>query len=309
MAVKGCRDFITVGQDRIQCGIQGRVCLIKVLDILVGGVTKQFDPFRGCQHAQVFRGAGDSSKLIIINHMVLGSNGSSGEVEAQSNSGGMTVADTNIDSAVRARLPPWKLLSILNSLIQNIGWASKHMDIMEFLQGPAGSCEDVARGQASAWIRNAVEEVFCMLDCHGPQRWVGCVGPVDSSMQHHSPGYGHDGSDGSLSFSIVVVGTNSSKLAYLTELAKFFGVLLASEGGTIVREVGLRHNSLAGTVVFKSLLSFKGFMGSQQLLEVNKDIVGGGVHKDASSFVPRLDWATPFGLKGASQGAADEVVY
>ena len=148
-----------------------------------------------------------------------------------------------------------------------------------------------------------------MLDCHGPEGWVSSVRPVDGSMQHHSPGYGHDSADGSLSFSVVVVGTNSSKLADLTELAKFFSVLLAGEGGTIVREVGLGYNSFTGTVVFKSLLGFEGLMGSQQSLEVDKDIVGGGVHKDASSFVPRLDWATAFGLKGASQGTADKVIH
>ena len=107
----------------------------------------------------------------------------------------------------------------------------------------------------------------------------------------------------------MVVGTNSCKLAYLAELAKFFSVLLAGEGSTIVREVGLWHNSFTSTVFLKGLLGFKGFMGGQQLLEVDKDILGGGVYKDASSFVPRLDWATAFGLKGASKGAADEVIY
>jgi hypothetical protein len=52
--------------------------VLKVLDILVGRVSKELEPLRCSEHAQVLRGAGDSGKLIIIDHMVLGRDGSSG---------------------------------------------------------------------------------------------------------------------------------------------------------------------------------------------------------------------------------------
>ena len=58
----------------------------------------------------------------------------------------MALTNTNIDPAVSARLPFWYLLSILNGLIQNIGWAAKHMNIMELLQGPTGPSEDIMWG-------------------------------------------------------------------------------------------------------------------------------------------------------------------
>ena len=147
-----------------------------------------------------------------------------------------------------------------------------------------------------------------MLYSHRPQGRIGSIRPVNSSMEHHGPGNGHDCSDGSLCLGIVVVGTNTCKLADLLELAKFCGELSTGKGCTIVRQVGARNHSMASTELLIGLLAFQGLMASEKALEVDPDMISGTVNKEATSLVLGLDRATPFGLKGMTTGAADEVI-
>ena len=79
-----------------------------------------------------------------------------------------------------------------------------------------------------------IVEVYGILDCHWPQRWFCLVRPVESSMKHHCSCYLHNGPNTSLSHTIVVMSTNSSKLDDLFELGEVLTKGLGCEAASIV---------------------------------------------------------------------------
>jgi hypothetical protein len=108
------------------------------------------------------------------------------------------------------------------------------MQVMQLVLGPSLTGEDIVGREASCWVGEMVVKEDSMPDSHGPQGWVRCIRPMDGSVKHHSPGDGHDGPDGSLSFAIVVMGTNACKPDDLFEGRQLLGKGLSCEGLAIV---------------------------------------------------------------------------
>ena len=48
-----------------------------------------------------------------------------------------------------------------------------------------------------------------MVDCHWPQAGIRHLRPVESRMNHHGSGYGHDSLDGTFGLAVMMVSTYS----------------------------------------------------------------------------------------------------
>jgi hypothetical protein len=59
-----------------------------------------------------------------------------------------------------------------------------------------------------------------VLDGHWPQTGIGYLWPMNSRVQHHSAGNGHDSLDVSFSNGIVMVSSSSGETNHLFELGK-----------------------------------------------------------------------------------------
>jgi hypothetical protein len=58
---------------------------------------------------------------------------------------------------------------------------------------------------------------------------------MDGCMQHHGSSNRHDGPDGTLCLTILMVGAYTRKVDYLGEFGEMSGKLLGGEGLSIVR--------------------------------------------------------------------------
>ena len=97
-----------------------------------------------------------------------------------------------------------QLLSIRHSLVNDIRWATPHVQMMQALLLPTRLGENVDRRQASLRIRQVIVEVDCIVYCHRPQTCVGNIWPMDGSMVHHGVRYAHDGLNASFSIPVVM---------------------------------------------------------------------------------------------------------
>lgn len=124
----------------------------------------------------------------------------------------MLVTEAHEHTSSRTGLPTGKLLAILHTGGENIHRTSPYMQVMEPFLFPSSFGPEIIGTDARGIARNVVVKVACILHCHWPQRGVCSFRPANCSMKHHGAGNGHDGLDGTFSFSILVVGSNSSKL-------------------------------------------------------------------------------------------------
>ena len=107
-------------------------------------------------------------------------------------------------------------------------------------------------------------------------------------MNHHGPGNGHDRLDGSFCNSIVMVGSNSSKLDDLLEVGQMLLVLLGGEAGAIVRHIGLWDNTRVAAMGLKRFLAVDCLVGVQMNLFLDEQVPRGVVDEECTAGVLRL---------------------
>ena len=178
----------------------------------------------------------------------------------------------HVNSSLRSGLPVRNLLSICYSLVKNINRAASDMKVMKPLVLPMSPGEDISRTQSCGRIGDVVVKIDSILSCHWPQRGFCLVRPMNSCMEHHSLSYFHDGSDASFCHTIVMMGTNSSKLDDLFELGEVLSKGLGGKATAIICDKGLRHNTMIPAELFILLLGLKSLMAVQTRLEGCMDI-------------------------------------
>ena len=173
----------------------------------------------------------------------------------------------HVNSPFRSGLPVRNLLSICYSLIEDIDRAAPDMEVMEPLVLPTSPGEDISRTQSCGRIGDVVVEIDSILNCHWPQRGFCLVRPIDGSMEHHGMCNLHDGPDASFCHTIVMMGTNSSKLDDLFELREVMSKGLGGKANTIVCDTGLGYNTMVSTELFILFFGLKSLMAVQAGLE------------------------------------------
>ena len=236
-------------------------------EILPGGIGKRV------------RRGNDRSKPVIKDNVKKGRDLASTKVENKWNVGSMLRGETNKHTLTGAGVPTWYLLSISNLGLQGIGRTAPDMGILELATGPGGTRHEINGGKTSLWIWCVIVQPDGIGDCHGPQCRGVHFAPADSSMKHGSASHRHDSLDGPLSNTVLMMGTNTSKVGCLAEGEKILGKGRRSEDRRVVRHI-LRDNN---THIRKDPLKLR--FGSKRLMRVEanvhlgKDIFGSGINE------------------------------
>ena len=131
---------------------------------------------------------------------------------------------------------------------------------------------------------------------------------MNSSMQHHCPGNGHDSSNSSLSNSILMMSRCASKPHHLFVVLEVVCKLLGNKGTTLISLIGLRHHTKVHAHPFKIFLGSESLMGVQMCLKLNMDQPCGCINKYGTSCVHAAGDTGPFGALGSPSAVADKVI-
>ena len=178
----------------------------------------------------------------------------------------------HVNHPFRSGLPARNLLSICYSLVKNINRAAPDMEVMEPLVLPMSPGENIKRTQSCGRIGGVIIEIDSILNCYRPKRRFCLVRPMNGSIEHHCSFYFHDYPNASFCYTIVMMGTNSSKLDDLFELREVLSKGLGGKATTIISNKGLGHNTMIPTELFILFLGLKSLMAVQTRLEGYVDI-------------------------------------
>jgi hypothetical protein len=107
---------------------------------------------------------------------------------------------------------------------------------------------------------------------------------------------------------VVMMGANSSKESLLIELEEVFGKGFRCEVGSVVEEVFLGDHSGVSTHQFEGLLGLESLRRAQSGLQLDMDVPGSGIDKDAASFVHLALFCLAFAGEQSASCGADEVI-
>ena len=72
-------------------------------------------------------------------------------------------------------------------------------------------------------VRSVIVEIAGMVESKGPQRFIFCFGPMESSVNHHGSCSGDEDSDGALGNSILPFSTNTRETELLLLVDNLLG--------------------------------------------------------------------------------------
>jgi hypothetical protein len=102
-------------------------------------------------------------------------------------------------------------------------------------------------------------------------------------VEHHGPGDGHDGLDGTLSRSIVMMCTDSSKALNLSKLLQMLSESRRSKAAAVIRQVSLRDHAIVATHSFETAFAFECCVRVEVHLKFNMHKAGGMIDKDGAT--------------------------
>ena len=125
----------------------------------------------------------NSFKFIIVDAMELWAQAVGVRVANQANRAGMKGRNSNILTAARARLPPWKFLSILQARIKNINRTTPGMGIGQRTNILFASRPKFGRRQLGGHGRSVVVQMHSMGHGQRPQGAIAFIEPSKSSVE------------------------------------------------------------------------------------------------------------------------------
>ena len=203
----------------------------------------------------------------------------SAKVENKWNVGGMLRGEANKHTLAGAGVPAWNLLAIGNLRLQGIGRTTPNMSILEFAAGPGGARHEVNGSKTALWIWSVVVQPDGIGDCHGPKSRGMHFAPADGSMKHGSASHRHDCLNGPLGNTVLMMGTNTSKVGCLAEGEEVLGKSRRSEDRRVVRHILHDDNTHIREDPLKLRFGSKGLMRVETNMHLSKDISGSGINK------------------------------
>jgi hypothetical protein len=137
--------------------------------ILIGGFTEEGVPVGAVEVGEFGWISHNRCEPIIERYMELGSDGPRLEVQHQGDRTRVPITHPHVHVALRARLPSRDLLASRDSVIEDIDRAAPHVQISKLGLRPAGSGEDVNRGEAVLLGGHTVPDVDRMANGHRPE--------------------------------------------------------------------------------------------------------------------------------------------